>query len=81
MSKSGTIDLTTKKNEYKLTDKNICSIQLDGNIKVMLLENEKGVFVDIRRFFNEYPTKKGVRIDVKTFKTVIDSLKSELDKY
>ena len=81
MSKSGAIDLTTKKNEYKLTDKNICSIQLDGNIKVMLLENEKGVFVDIRRFFNEYPTKKGVRIDVKTFKTVIDSLKSELDKY
>lgn len=81
MSHANTIDLTTKKNEYKLNDKNICSIQLDGNIKVALLENEKGVFVDIRRFFNEYPTKKGVRIDVKTFKTVIESLKQELDKY
>ena len=81
MSKSNTIDLTTKKNEYKFNDKTICSIQLDGNIKVALIENEKGVYVDIRKFFNEYPKKKGIRIEAKVFKSVIESLKSELDKY
>jgi len=69
-----------KKNDYDLNDKIIISVQLDKNIKVSLIENEKGQYVDIRKYYNEYPTKKGIRIEAHTFKTVIESLKDDLDK-
>lgn len=84
MNKGKIIDLsqnqiTNKKKEYDLNDKNICSVQLDKNIKVALIENEKGKYVDIRKYYNEYPTKKGIRIEASVFKTVVESLKDELD--
>ena len=85
MNKTKVIDLSqnkilSKKREYDLTDKIICSIQLDKNIKVSMIENEKGQYVDIRKYFNDFPTKKGIRIEVHTFKDVIESLKEELEK-
>ena len=84
MNRGKTIDLSqnkvlSKKREYDLNDKSICSIQLDKNIKVALIENEKGQYVDIRKYYNEYPTKKGIRIEASVFKTVVESLKDELD--
>ncbi len=72
--------VTQKKKDYDLNDKIIISVQLDKNIKVSLIENEKGQYVDIRKYYNEYPTKKGIRIDAVTFKSVIESLKDDLDK-
>lgn len=69
-----------KKRDYDLNDKRIMSIQLDKNIKVCLIENEKGQYVDIRKYYNDFPTKKGIRIDAHVFKDVTESLKEELDK-
>ena len=85
MNKTKVIDLSqsktlSKKREYDLTDKITCSIQLDKNIKVSMIENEKGQYVDIRKYFNDFPTKKGIRIEVHTFKDVIKSLEEELEK-
>ena len=53
MNKGKIIDLsqnqiTSKKKEYDLNDKNICSVQLDKNIKVALIENEKGKTLTLR---------------------------------
>ena len=84
MSRGKTIDLSqnkvlNKKREYDLNDKSICSIQLDKNVKVALIENEKGKYVDIRRYYNDFPTKKGIRIEANVFKEVIESLKDELN--
>ena len=84
MNKGKIIDLSqnqasNKKREYDLNDKNICSVQLDKNIKVSLIENEKGQYVDIRKYYNDFPTKKGIRIEAHVFKDVIESLKDELN--
>lgn len=84
MNKGKTIDLSQnkiigKKKEYDLNDRNICSIQLDKNIKVALIENEKGQYVDIRKYYNDFPTKKGIRIEAHVFKDVVESLKEELN--
>ena len=84
MNNTKTIDLSQnkiigKKREYDLNDRNICSIQLDKNIKVSLIENEKGQYVDIRKYYNDFPTKKGIRIEARIFKDVIEALKEELD--
>ena len=43
------------------------------------IENEKGQYVDIRKYYNEFPTKKGIRIEAHVFKDVIESLKDELN--
>lgn len=86
MSKVKNIDLTNnnhklsqQKKEYTLDDKILTSIQLEKNVKVCLIENEKGCFVDIRKYYNEFPTKKGIRIEVHTFKDVIKSLEEDLN--
>jgi hypothetical protein len=68
-----------KKKEYDLNDKRLMSINLDKNVKVTLLENEKGQFVDFRKYYNDFPTKKGIRIDAHVFKKVTDELKDELN--
>ena len=75
MNRGKTIDLSQnkvigKKREYDLNDK---------NIKVALIENEKGQYVDIRKYYNDFPTKKGIRIEAHIFKDVIESLKEELN--
>lgn len=85
MNNTKTIDLSNnkmiqKKRDYDLNDKRIMSIQLEKNVKVCLLENEKGQYVDFRKYYNDFPTKKGIRIEVHTFKDIIESLKEELDK-
>ena len=69
-----------KKTEYDLHDKKLVSIQLEKNIQVCLLENEKGQYVDLRKYYNDFPTKKGIRIEAHAFKDVIESLKEELNK-
>ena len=84
MNRGKTIDLSQNKNlnkkrEYDLNDKNICSIKLDKNIRVALIENEKGQYVDVRKYYNDFPTKKGIRIEASIFKDVIESLKDELN--
>ena len=85
MSNTKNIDLSNNKivnnkRNYDLNDKRLVSIQLEKNIKVCLLENEKGQYIDIRKYYNDFPTKKGIRIEVHTFKDVIESLKEELNK-
>lgn len=49
------------------------------NIKVQLLRNEMGDFVDFRKFYGGRPTKKGIRINLKKFleamKNVIKAMK------
>ena len=82
----GTINLSStktfvgKKKEYELNDTNICSIQVPGNIKIALIENEKGKFVDLRRYYNGFPTKRGVRLEAIVFKNIVEELKGELNK-
>ena len=46
----------------------IKEIELDNNIILRLLEYEKKIYVDIRKYFKGYPTKKGIRIAYETFK-------------
>ena len=77
---SGGKSLVGKKREYDLNDKNIISVQLPGNIKVALIENEKGKFVDIRKYYNNFPTRRGIRLDAVTFKNVIEEIKDDLNR-
>ena len=60
---------TKKKKEYKYNDE-IISERSVFDIKVRVIKNEKGNFVDLRRFFNGLPTKKGVRLPLKDYQDI-----------
>jgi len=69
-----------KKKEYDLDDMTIRDISLAGDIHVKLISNTNGYFVDIRKYFKGYPTKKGIRILATKFATAADMLKKDLSE-
>ena len=45
-----------------------------------LIANNKGVFVDFRKYYKGYPTKKGIRIIATKFKEVARVMIDDIDK-
>ena len=64
---------------YPYHDTEISKINLDKNVVFRIIENEVGKFADIRRYENETPTVKGIRITLKEFKDLVASIKGILD--
>lgn len=69
-----------KQSTYTLEDKEIKRINLDGDIVVRLLTNNLGAFVDIRKYYKGYPTKKGIRIYVNNYTKINDLLMDDIKK-
>lgn len=68
------------KDDYDIGDTVLRDITLNGNIHVRLVSNVNGYFVDIRKFQNEYPTKKGIKFLATKFAIAADYLKKDLEK-
>lgn len=68
------------KRVYDLVDDEIKKITLDGDIVVKLISNNKGVFVDFRKHFKGYPTKKGIRVAAIKFREVSHILDKDISK-
>lgn len=84
-----TIDLRSKttkllekkvKTTYDLIDDELKVITLDNDLVVKLIANNKGVFVDFRKYYKGYPTKKGIRIIATKFKEVAKVLIEDITK-
>lgn len=67
-----------KKKEYDIDDTIIRDITLAGEIHVRLISNTYGYFVDIRKYFKNYPTKRGIRMLATKFSAAADYLKKDL---
>lgn len=63
---------------YNLDDIEIKKISLDKNICVRIINNINGTFVDIRKYYKGYPTKRGIRFSTFMFKKIIEYLKEDL---
>ena len=74
------LDDSKKKNkkEYDIDDTIIRDITLAGEIHVRLISNTYGYFVDIRKYFKNYPTKRGIRMLATKFSAAADYLKKDL---
>ena len=55
---------------YKDTEEELKRIEIDKNIYLRLLKIGGEEMVDIRRFYREFPTKKGIRITLETFNNI-----------
>jgi hypothetical protein len=63
---------------YDLNDTELKLIKIDGDIVFKLMTNNKGIFVDIRKYYKGYPTKKGVRVYASIFDKVSKLLEPDI---
>lgn len=63
---------------YTLNDSIISKKVVGSNLHVKLLKNERGYFVDLRRYDFGKPSKYGVRLSARNFKIACDYLKEDL---
>ena len=77
------LKITTNKvaRTYDLVDDEIKTITLDNDIVVKLIANNKGVFIDFRKYYKGYPTKKGIRILASKFSDVANLLSDDIKKH
>lgn len=75
-SQNKNIDLNTKvvlensnNNDVNLTfsETILKQINIDKNLVLRVIENANGKFIDIRRFYKNYPTKNGVMFSYSVF--------------
>ena len=67
------------KRGYDIDDTIIRDITLSGDVHVRLISNTNGYFVDVRKYFNGFPTKKGIRILASKFSLAANYLKKDLE--
>jgi hypothetical protein len=70
---------TKRKPVYNLDDNIIKVVRADNDVHFKLLSNNKGVFIDIRRYNRGFPTQKGVRVYASVFKKVSELLRDDID--
>ena len=68
------------KRTYDLVDDEIKVVTLDNDLVVKLIANNKGVFIDFRKYYKGYPTKKGIRILATKFQEVANIMEQDIKK-
>ena len=67
--------------KYDLSDKVIRESVFGDSIHAKLLTNEKGTYIDMRKYFRDKPTKRGLRIRLKDYKTMTDFITECIQAY
>ena len=68
------------KRAYDLVDDELKIVTLDNDLVVKLIANNKGVFIDFRKYYKGYPTKKGIRILASKFQEVANIMEPDVRK-
>ena len=65
---------------YDLIDDEIKVVNLDNDLVVKLIANNKGVFIDFRKYYKGYPTKKGIRILATKFQEIAAVMNEDINR-
>ena len=57
----------TKKIEYLYNDEVEKEWKVEGYMRIRIITNEKGRYIDIRKYCRDFPTKRGIRLHEKLF--------------
>lgn len=55
---------------YKFEETELAKMEIEKNIYLRVVDDGNRKYVDIRRFYKGYPTKKGIRFNLATFKAI-----------
>lgn len=70
---------TLPKIKYTLEDVEIKKVEVDKDIVIRLVDTSGYQFIDIRKYYKGYPTKRGIRIRKDKFNAVKKILLEEFD--
>lgn len=59
----------------------IREIPVSGPIRAQIVGNSLGNFIDLRYFSGNTPTKRGIRIHLKSFAAAMEKLKDDIQRY
>ena len=59
------------KSSYNIADDVLAEIPIDKKLKVKILKYKDVFYIDIRKYFGVYPSRKGIRISTSTFSDII----------
>lgn len=65
--------MNAHKKPYPYNDQVLFENVEEGDIHFQVLSNEKGTFVDIRKYFSDKPSRKGIRMPIEVFEKVYKS--------
>lgn len=66
---------------YKFEEEELFKAEIEPNVFLRIVETSDGKeYIDIRRFYKGYPTKKGIRFNFKTYEKLSELLKNK-EKY
>lgn len=61
---------------YKLIDEELKKIELEKNIILRLLKSDGKLYIDLRKYYKNYPTKRGIRIPYDVFMETVKYLQN-----
>ena len=53
-----------KKTQYPYNDQITFELVEEGDVHFRVITNEKGTFIDLRKFFYDKPSQKGIRLSM-----------------
>lgn len=59
------------KTAYNIADDVLAEIPINKKLKVKILKYKDVFYIDIRKYFGIYPSRKGIRISTSTFSDII----------
>lgn len=66
-----------KKTAYPYNDQTIFELVEEGHVHFRVITNEKGTFIDLRKFFYDKPSQKGIRLSTEAFERIWKAYKNE----
>lgn len=58
----------------QFNDIEVQKIEVDKNICIRVMDSNGNKYVDLRKFYKGYPTKRGIRLKYELFKDVVEAL-------
>lgn len=71
-SKETTQETLNVRPVYSIEEKELKKIEIDKNIFLRVLYVNGRSMIDVRRYYKGYPTKKGIRFSLETYRNIKD---------
>lgn len=66
--------------KYELNDKIVDEKVLFDCVRGRTINNEKGYYVDVRKYFNNHPSSKGIRLRIDDCRHLVEYLQDVIQK-
>lgn len=63
---------------YKVEEAEIKKVEIEKNVFLRIIQTSDDKYIDIRKYYKGYPTKKGIRFKTKVFNLIKKIIEEDL---